>query len=358
MIYPHQIHCVVGGQYGSEAKGHVAAQLIKRLHDRQYTPVMNVRVGGSNAGHSAASYIDGKIIALRTIPIGALVHPDINLVIAAGSEIDPEVLYHEIDLLEDHGIAVRHRLLIDRAATIIEPRHIEQETGSDLNSRTGSTSKGIGAARADRLMRKAAIARDWEFDPDYNIQVVDTQTMLSLSSHAIVIEGTQGYGLGLHTDNYPQTTSGDCRAIDLCAQAGITPTPKRPIHVWLVLRTYPIRVAGNSGNMNNELDWETLNQRNQNITTEYTTVTKKVRRVAEWDSELARAAIIANGGLGDHMSLCLMFADYLDETMYQIDDFKMLDAPLIAKLAAIETELGQACDMYGTSPSTVIWTNR
>lgn len=358
MIYPHHIHCVVGGQYGSEAKGHVAAQVIKRLHRNSVVPILNVRVGGSNAGHSAASYVDGRIIALRTIPIGALVHPDINLVISAGSEIDPEVLYYEIDMLEDAGISVRHRLLVDKSATIIEQHHIDMETGSDLNSRTGSTNKGIGAARADRLMRRAAIARDWDFDPDYNIQVVDTQPMLNLTHQCVVIEGTQGYGLGLHTDNYPQTTSGDCRAIDLCAQAGITPTLRRPLHIWLVLRTYPIRVAGNSGDMKNELDWDTLNQRNRNITTEYTTVTKKVRRVAEWDSDLARAAIVANGGLGEHLSLCLMFADYLDETIYEIEDPKLLDAPVLAKFAAIEAELGQGCDIYGTSPSTVIWATR
>lgn len=349
-----RIHCVVGGQYGSEAKGHVTAQLLRQLALR-YTSPINVRVGGSNAGHSAQAYSTHHVVALRTVPIGALVDPSINLVIAAGSEIDPDVLYHEVEMLEhEHNIAVLHRLAIDRNATIIETRHIEAETNSDLNARTGSTNKGIGAARADRLMRKATIARDYKFRMPFTI--CDTAPMLNNTTQPVVIEGTQGYGLGLHTDRYPQTTSGDCRAIDLCAQAGVFPTRARPIHVWLTVRTYPIRVAGNSGQLENEINWETLQQRNPNIAPEYTTVTKKMRRVGEWDADLVREAIAANGGNGEHMSICLMFADYLHETIYQLEQYDHLDMTAIAMLATLERDMGQQCEMYGTSPTTVIWT--
>lgn len=348
------IHCVVGGQYGSEAKGHVTAQLINRLH-QEHEIVNNVRVGGSNAGHSAADYLTGQVWALRTVPIGAVTNPNTNLYIAAGSEIDPDVLYHEIETLEAAGIPVAHRLFIDRNATIIERRHIEAEVASDLNARTGSTNKGIGAARADRLMRRAAIARDWQWKID--LTICETAPMLQHSNAPTVIEGTQGYGLGLHTDNYPQTTSGDCRAVDLIAQTGLFPSMTRPIHVWLVLRTYPIRVAGNSGNIGQELTWEQLAERNSDIKPEYTTVTKKLRRVAEWDIELARAAIAANGGLGSHMSLCLMFTDYLDSTIAQATSMTHIDAPALAKIAEFEAQLGQQCAMYGTSASTVVWTS-
>lgn len=354
-----RIHCVVGGQFGSEAKGHVTAQLLHRLGLRGYTSAYNVRVGGPNAGHSAKAYTTGEVVALRTIPIGALVNNDINLVIAAGSEIDPAVLAHEVRLLEQkHDIPVRHRLFIDQYATILEPRHINSETSSDLNARTGSTNKGIGAARADRLMRTATIARDYDFLTLElgKFTVCDTAEMLRTTSRAIVIEGTQGYGLGLHTAQYPQTTSGDCRAIDLCAQAGVTPTVDRPIHVWLTVRTHPIRVAGNSGPLADETSWENLQLRNPNIRPEYTTVTKKMRRVGEWDAQLVRAAINANGGLGQHMSICLMFADYLSQFIYQCTDWRDLDADALAAIATLESDMGQQCAMYGTSPTTVIWT--
>lgn len=355
-INPNAIHCVVGGQFGSEAKGHVTAQLLQRLCTEQdeLAPI-NVRVGGSNAGHSAANYVNGAIIALRTIPIGAVVDPSINLVISAGSEIDEEVLNHEIIMLEDLGIPVLHRLVIDKHATIIEPHHIESEHNSDLNRRTGSTNKGIGAARAARIMRTAKTAADWKFTMP--VIVSDTARIMANTDRPIVIEGTQGYGLGMHTDFYPQTTSGDCRAVDLIAQAGLFPTPTRPIHVWLVVRTYPIRVAGNSGELQNEIDWVTLNTRNANIQPEYTTVTKKIRRVGEWNSKLVRDAIAANGGLGNHLSLCLMFADYIDGTIAHLEHISDLGTVPIEKLAEFGHSLGQEFAMFGTSPDTVIWTD-
>lgn len=347
-----QIHCVVGGQYGSEAKGHVTAQLVERLTS-MHNVVYNVRVGGSNAGHSAAAYTNGQIIALRTIPIGAVADPDVQLVIAAGSEIDPDVLYNEIELLESIGIPTQHRLMIDKYATIIEPRHIEAEENSDLNARTGSTKKGIGAARADRLMRRATIARDYDFEVP--LTICDTQPLLQQTAAPLVIEGTQGYGLGLHTAAYPQTTSGDCRAIDLCAQVGVLPTIDKPVHVWLVVRTYPIRVAGNSGYMANELTWEQLKERNAAIEPEYTTVTKKMRRVAEWDADLVRRAVVANGGNGSHLSIALMFADYIDADLIHAESIHDLEASQIAELARYEYDLGQPCTIYGVSPEHVIW---
>ena len=356
-INPSAIHCVVGGQFGSEAKGHVTAQLLQRLcaeHGYTQAPI-NVRVGGSNAGHSAANYINGEIIALRQIPIGAVVDPMIDLVIAAGSEIDEEVLNHEIQLLENMGIYVLHRLMVDKHATMIEPHHIDSEYNSDLNRRTGSTNKGIGAARASRIMRTARTARDWAFK--LPISVGDSASFLAYRERPIVIEGTQGYGLGLHTDFYPQTTSGDCRAIDLVAQTGLFPTAQRPIHVWLVIRTYPIRVAGNSGELENEIDWATLNDRNPNIHPERTTVTKKIRRVGEWNGQLVRDAIAANGGLGSHLSICLMFADYIDETLTHLEHISELDIVPLSKLAQFEQSLGQQCAMFGTSPDTVVWTD-
>ena len=352
---PSRIHCVVGGQFGSEAKGHVTAQIIARLLDEGERPI-NVRVGGPNAGHSAANYRNGTVVALRTIPIGAVVDEQVTLVIGQGSEIDPEVLYHEIDVLGALGIEVQHRLIIDQYATMLFGEHRETEQAEQLTERTGSTGKGIGACRADRIMRGATIARDYQFDARYKITVADTASMLNQTQQPIVIEGTQGYGLGLHTRFYPYTTSGDCRAIDICAQAGIMPTRQRPIHAWVVVRTYPIRVAGNSGPLSNEVDWDQLNQRNSSIAPEYTTVTKKMRRVGEWDADLVREAIAANGGTGDHLSVCLMFADYLDPALAGVQYWAQVDPVSMVPITELEYDIGQQCAMYGTSPTQVLWT--
>jgi adenylosuccinate synthase len=151
------IHAIVGGQYGSEAKGHVAAQLVKELGSVSRSTLHLVRVGGSNAGHSAVD-TTGVVWALRQIPAPAVIDRDAWLYLAQGSEIDCDVLYDEITRLDAAGFDVSSRLIIDSSATVVEQRHIEAESGSDINARTGSTQKGIGAARADRLMRKAQTA--------------------------------------------------------------------------------------------------------------------------------------------------------------------------------------------------------
>jgi adenylosuccinate synthase len=73
--------------------------------------------------------------------------------------------------------------------------------------------------------------------------------------------------------------------------AGLDPTLADDYHVWVVLRRFPIRVAGPSGELRGETSWEELG-----LPAEKTTVTKKVRRVGEWDPKLARDAVRANGG--------------------------------------------------------------
>lgn len=343
-----KIFCVVGGQYGSEAKGHVAAQ----LHRRYYIQY-GVRVGGPNAGHTVIDD-DGRRFALRSIPVCAAVDDESTLVIAAGSELDVDVLFEEIESLESAGHPVRNRLVIDPQVTIIAPAHKDLEAG--LVGKVGSTGKGIGAARAARMMRTATTAKD---DPRLASFLSDTMMLLNqahkLGSN-ILIEGTQGYHLGLHAGHYPQSTTNDCRAIDIVAQAGITPLTLPEI--WLVLRTYPIRVAGNSGDMGTEIDWDTLSEATDGyIQPERTTVTQKIRRVAEWSSQAARMAILGNGGAdNERLHLALMFADYLDPALAGHIDHRVLEgSPALEWIESVEDELGISFSMFGTGPDTVIW---
>ncbi len=357
------IHAVVGGQFGSEAKGHVAAQLAARLSTARLGKRQHqVRVGGSNAGHSAVA-ADGTVWALRQVPAAAVIDVEAALYIAQGSEVDFNVLKSEVDALDAAGYEVSKRLFIDPNATVIEPHHIERETGSDINARTGSTNKGIGAARADRIMRIAKTVRDVEAFQALG-EVFETAPLLHNAQRRgehIIVEGTQGYGLGMHTRFYPQTTSGNCRTVDLLAQIGYVPLniyEPRDIHTWLVLRTYPIRVAGNSGSMDShELTWEELGERTGGyVKAERTTVTKKIRRVAEWNPNVVMQAVQANGGISPHLHPCLMFIDYFEprianetvlSAMYGYND-------LLQDIRYCESGIGKRADMYGTSPSTVI----
>lgn len=344
------IHVVAGGQFGSEAKGHVAAQLHKR-----YEIHAAVRVGGPNAGHSAVD-ANGRVWALRTIPVAAVVDPDCQLIIASGSEIDIEVLESEIEMLEKAGHEVVERLNIDYQATILEPTHIEQEQNIELQQRLGSTAKGIGAARADRLMRKAPIAGERLNDRYLHPDTATELQMLHNIGGNILIEGTQGFGLGLHAGFYPFTTSNDCAAIDFVAACHLQ--PHKPTHNWVVFRTHPIRVAGNSGPMYDETDWETLAaQSGGYIQPERTTVTKKVRRVAHWDHILAHDALLANGGTSyPHLYPVLTFVDYLDPALAgQTSWQSLISSSAWPWICEREAELGVEFAGFTTSNRTIIW---
>lgn len=345
------IDIVVGGQFGSEAKGHVAALLCEQATGAGAC----VRVGGPNAGHTVIDYL-GRPWAFRTLPVGA-VCSSLDLIVAAGSEIEVEVLKDEIERVEAAGYSVRSRLYIDEQATILTDFHKDTEVAGALTARLGSTGKGVGAARADRLMRHAGLARDEGDLHDLGI-VCDTQSRLRRYGRVdhIIVEGTQGYGLGLHAGYYPFCTSGDCRAVDFLAQAGLH--WNRSVVTWVVFRTYPIRVAGNSGPMINETSWGQLGQETGGyIKPEMTTVTKKVRRVGGWDPFLARAAIGANGGAITALTRpVLTFVDYWDPTLAGSTSFDELRESVAWKrIIDVEDELGVRFSLFTTGPATHIW---
>lgn len=306
------VDVIVGGQYGSEAKGHVTAQLVKAAVRDSHRPeladmgieIWNVRVAGPNAGHTAYDE-QGTPFAFRSLPVGAVVDPSVKLYIAPGSEVDLEVLYGEVAVAEAAGHPVRGRLWMSRQATLLEAHHKETERDAELVARVGSTGKGIGAARADRIMRTArTVGEAFEYDEDKDgdaqpWQWAEPEDLYATDDHAhnqnqhLFIEGTQGFGLSMRASgHYPQTTSSDCRAVDFLAMAGVDPTRcSVKITNWVVARVFPIRVAGNSGTIEGETSWDELG-----LPEERTTVTQKVRRVGAWDQELVRRAVQANGG--------------------------------------------------------------
>lgn len=350
-----ELNVVVGAQYGSEAKGHVAAWLSHP--DRNPAPgqVVNVRVAGPNAGHTVIGRgPDGEDRfewKLRTVPVAAVASPDARLVIAAGSEIELAVLDDEVRALDKAGYHASDRLIIDSQATLLEEHHKHAEAEISLSERVGSTGKGIGAARADRLMRKARLAHT-EIPG-----TVDTgaylREVLATDYANVVIEGTQGYGLGLHAGHYPFCTSSDCRAIDFLAMAGISPWQQEigRFMVWAVARTRPIRVAGNSGPLEGETSWEQLG-----LPIERTTVTNKVRRVGEWDGALVRQAVQANGG-SPYVNVALMMLDQKFPEiagMHGQVPLSTLPAEVAKFVTAIEAEVGATVPLLGTGPDTMV----
>lgn len=326
---------VVGGQAGSEGKGAVCARL---QQEREFDYA--VRVGGPNAGHTVVGP-DGRRYPLRQLPVAAVASEEAQLVVAAGSEVDLEVLHQEIDELEGRGYKVRERLLIDREATVVEPKHAKMEG----KVRTGTTGKGIGAARAERALRRVRRMADFS---SMDLHCVDTQPILRgavRTDRSVLVEGTQGFVLGSHAGYYPYCTSGDCRAIDFMAACGL---PPMGAEVWVVLRTYPIRIAGNSGPLLKETDWEAVG-----VQPEITTVTKKVRRVGEWDQDWANRSVEANTSEWG-VSVALTFADYWWPELAGWDGPCDLPMTIEHEIKALEMRTQAKVRMLGTGPSTQI----
>jgi adenylosuccinate synthase len=276
---------VVGGQFGSEGKGKVAQYLAS---ERGAAAV--VRVGGSNSGHTG--FVGAERCVLRQLPTAALL-PDVLCVLGPGSYIDVDLLLEEIR--RTHLPA--HRLVIDERAFVITAEDKAEERASGLTAAIGSTASGTGAAVKRRIERRPNPVRATDVPTlaPYIGHTTPVLRSLLAQRERVLVEGTQGFGLSiLHTPHYPYATSRDTTAAGAVAEAGLSPIDVD--EVVLVLRTFPIRVADNSGPLAHEIDWETLTIESgaERPLSEFTSVTQKLRRVARFDASLVRSAIAAN----------------------------------------------------------------
>lgn len=306
---------VVGGQYGSEGKGKVSAFITK-----QENIDICVRCGGPNSGHS---FVDenGKNIVLRQLPTG-FINPRTRLLIPAGALIDLAVLKHEIESL---GLPPE-RVGIDRKCFIIEDQDRDTEKALGLRERLSSTLCGVGAAQARRVLRdkNARLAKDVYCEHswlrEYLTDVGDEVNSALDLEKKVLIEGTQGFGLSLyHSDHYPKTTSRDTTASGFLSEVGVS--PRLVTEVVVVFRTFPIRVAGEqAGPLKAEITWEQLQRESgyPHPIQEWTTVTRKVRRVARFDWELAKRCVEVNRPT----RLAVNGLDYLD---YENNGCRTLD---------------------------------
>ena len=328
---------VVGGQYGGEGKGKVTAHLCA---NHGYHGV--VRCGGPNSGHTVS--VDGEEIVLRQVPAG-VVNPQTQLFLAAGCLINAAVLSEEIDRF---GLTP-DRLKVDSNAMIITDDEIEQEKTGGLEKSIGSTCSGVGAAVARRVSRNnnVSLAKDIaELQPF--LSVVSTElNFLHDQGKNLIVEGTQGFGLSLyHTRCYPFATSRDTTASAFLSEAGLSPLTVAGI--IMVLRTYPIRVGGNSGPLPKETDWETIRSESRYPYSieEHTSVTKRLRRVGRFDLDLAKQAAEVNRPT----AVALMGLDYLDYENKSATTFSELTGNSRDFVNEIQRVIGARVAFLGTGP--------
>jgi len=265
---------VCGGFFGDEGKGKIAGYLA--LKDK---PEIAVRTGSVNAGHTAV--YNKRKFKFRILPVAALNNYS-RLLLPAGCLIRLDVLFKELELANS-----RDRLGIDRQAGIIENKHIEMERRDGVMKGIGSTMQGVGAAMAERVMRRLKLAKDI---PELKPFLTDVATEVNEALDkglGVIIEGTQGLFLSLYHGTYPFVTSRDTSASAILSEVGIG--PKKVDDVILVLKAYVTRVG--AGPLPGELSEEEANRQGL---VEIATVTGRRRRVALFNIELAKRAVMIN----------------------------------------------------------------
>lgn len=330
---------VIGGQFGSEGKGKVAHFLAKETKAKAA-----IRVGGPNSGHTAID-ASGKAVILRQLPTASLL-PDVMCAIGAGSYIKPSILLNEVALtrIEDG------RLIIDPNAVVITEQEEQQEQQGTLRQEIGSTLSGTGAAVQARINRNRDVrfAKDDEQLKRFVKPVSAFLRNMLDSEQRIVIEGTQGFGLSLlHSALYPCVTSRDTSAAAFVSEAGLSPLDVDD--VVMVLRSFPIRVGGNSGPLTHEIDWETVTGESgsDEAIIEYTSVTKSVRRVARFDAEIVRHAITVNRPT----RIVLNHVDYVDASCVAA---KTLTPKGTSFVKDVEDRIGVPVDFVGFGPDILV----
>jgi adenylosuccinate synthase len=341
------VSIVVGGQFGSEGKGKVSLELARRSK----VPTTVVRVGGPNSGHTGYDR-KGRRIALRQLPAGCI-DKDVDVVFPPGSYIDVDVLFSEIEELD----FPRSRIKISEFARIITPEHKEWERQGNLINSIGSTGSGVGAAVMAAVARGsdnfALTSVDARHIASLEPFLHDTSTLLREKlnqDHRVVVEGTQGFGLSLLDGGYwPKATSRATTAAAALAETGLSPLDVDD--VVLVIRTFPIRVAGDSGPLPNEVTWDyvaSLTGRRAEDIQEYTTVTQKLRRVGKFDAGVVKAAIAAN----NPSRIILNHCDYLVST----SEMRFPGGELLRQTNAIAKKIGRpisACGFDGAKTLSV-----
>lgn len=260
---------VQGGQWGSEGKGMVAAALCK---ERDADVV--VRTGTVNAGHTV--YLGDRAFKMQQLPTSWVEKPNATMVLGAGAYICPEVLIREIRMVDealseypDMTPGLPTPILIDRNCGLhLSKDHGDRSAQSGRHHSMGATGKGCSEAVIDKIRLRGTgqttLFRQWwnevgrtsYRDLEGRFEFTDTSKFLHdqyQSGRQVLIEGTQGSHLDLHLGPYPYTTHKQCQAAQWVQECGLGLGLE--YEVVLVCRTYPIRVAGNSGPMPNELSW-------------------------------------------------------------------------------------------------------
>lgn len=342
--------CVVGLQWGDEAKGKIV-DLLCDHHD-----VVVRYQGGANAGHTVVH--EGTTYKLSLVPTGIL-RENVEAVIGNGVVIHPPALLKEIASLTAQGVDFTGRLHIGDRAHVILPYHLAEERLTEESSSSadhlGTTRRGIGPCYKDKVGRvhgvrvadlyhpaqfrerlkrivefknrllsamltdfepfdDAAIAEEYlGYAEDLRPYVTDATTWIHSAisqGRKLMFEGAQGSLLDIDHGTYPYVTSSNSSAAGVAAGSSV---PCRNINRWIgVVKAYTTRVGG--GPFPTELDNE-IGERIRQVGREFGTVTGRPRRCGWFDAVAARYSARISGST----EIAVMLLDVLSG----IDELKV-----------------------------------
>ncbi len=324
---------IIGGQWGDEGKGRVVD-----YHARSCSMIARYSAG-TNAGHTIVNEM-GKF-ALHLVPAG-IFYGDKTCIIGNGVVIEPETLFGEISMLDEHGVDTSVLLISDRAHVVMPWHPIIDRLDEELRGEgaIGTTGTGTGPAFHDKVARlgirtidlttpglfeeKLRLALDYqnrvltnlydadplsfddirnqygEFADQLRPFITDTATVVQDAherGERILLEGAQGSLLDLDSGTYPYVTSSVPASVASGAGIGIGLGPGAIERVVGVFKAYQTRVG--NGPMPTEVFGEECDrlrdpQWAQGMG-EYGTTTGRPRRCGWFDGVLARYSVRLNG---------------------------------------------------------------
>ncbi len=375
--------CVIGLQWGDEAKGKIVDLLTE-----QHEIVVRYQ-GGANAGHTVVT--GGQTYKLSLVPSG-IFRPQVQCVVACGVVISPASLVAEIDGLVARGVKIGKNLMLSDRAHVIFPWHIEEDRL--LNERCaggeaiGTTLRGIGPCYRDKVGRSFAVrlgdlyrdsfrqriaeiteakrqmlagfgqegggarldaqeifAQYREYARRLEPHVADTTAYLLDAAEAdkkILFEGAQGALLDIDHGTFPFVTSSNSSGVGVSSGSGV---PGRYLSKVIgIVKAYTTRVGG--GPFPTEQDNETgrhIRERGN----EYGTVTRRPRRCGWFDAVAVRYSARLSGA--DVLAVMLL------DVLSQLAELRMcvayeLDGRRIDHFPSHVDDLRRVVPVYETWP--------
>jgi len=401
------VKLVLGLQHGDEGKGRVVDDLVQNWAD-----VVVRFQGGGNAGHTVYDRRGNKFVT-HILPVGVLSREIINF-IARGCVIDIEDFCKEVI---DLNVPPRKngefpRLSISGFCPVIEPTHKIIDR-IKYQKKLGTTAKGIGPAYSDFYARDSILVKDIvenptealikiqskffslqekraqdgesleDLQPDFelfNMWVSNYDNMKSMiekyitedenilqtyykNDNNILLEGAQGSGLNIYSNNYPNVTSSAPSVGGAINSTGLS--HKQIDEVIGVIKSYKTKVgSGDFPSIISDGQEKILAEVGQ----EFGATTGRPRQCGWLDLDEVKLAIQQNGV--DH--LCVVKTDVMTHvekpyffihgrnySMTRINNVKLSDPGFKELLNTIRSHTGIKQISYTTGPKRgeIVWSN-